>query len=149
MSQSMLPLDPGLVREFIDLAEQHNLVTLDVTYKDFKLKLSRGVEALPVDAHMAAPPVPQPRPAAPERPVGNAVATHSPLAGIFYRAPRPGAAPFVEVGDMVKVGQTLCIIEAMKLMNEITAETAGRVVKILVENAQVVESGQEIILIEP
>ena len=73
----------------------------------------------------------------------------SPMVGTFYRAPAPDADPFVEVGDVVEVGQTVCIIEAMKLMNEIEAETKGRLVEILVENAQPVEFGQKLFLVEP
>ena len=73
----------------------------------------------------------------------------SPMVGTFYRAPAPDADPYVEVGDLVEVGQTVCIIEAMKLMNEIESEHRGRVVKILVENAQPVEFGQKLFLIEP
>ena len=71
------------------------------------------------------------------------------MVGTFYRAPAPDADPFVEVGDLVEVGQTVCIIEAMKLMNEIESDFRGRVVKILVENAQPVEFGQKLFLIEP
>jgi acetyl-CoA carboxylase biotin carboxyl carrier protein len=72
----------------------------------------------------------------------------SPMVGTFYRAPTPDAAPYVEEGHSVRKGQTLCIIEAMKMMNEIEAETAGRVVRILCENAQAVEYGQPLVLIE-
>ncbi|NPA58121.1 MAG: acetyl-CoA carboxylase biotin carboxyl carrier protein [Aquificae bacterium] len=73
----------------------------------------------------------------------------SPLVGTFYRAPSPGAPPFVEEGDMVSKGQVLCIIEALKVMNEIESDVNGRVVKILVENGQPVEYGQELFYIEP
>jgi len=73
----------------------------------------------------------------------------SPMVGTFYRAPAPDADPYVEVGDTIEVGQTLCIVEAMKLMNEIESEIRGKVVKILVENAQPVEFGQKLFLIEP
>ena len=73
----------------------------------------------------------------------------SPMVGTFYRAPAPDADPYIEVGDRVEVGQTVCIVEAMKLMNEIQAEAKGRVVRILVENAQPVEYGQKLFLIEP
>jgi acetyl-CoA carboxylase biotin carboxyl carrier protein len=79
----------------------------------------------------------------------NLVSVTSPMVGTFYRAPAPDADPYVESGDMVEVGQTVCIIEAMKLMNEIESEIRGRVVKILVENAQPVEFGQKLFLIEP
>ena len=79
----------------------------------------------------------------------NAVAITSPMVGTFYRAPAPDADPYVEVGDMVDAGQTVCIVEAMKLMNEIESEARGRIVQILVENAQPVEFGQKLFLIEP
>jgi acetyl-CoA carboxylase biotin carboxyl carrier protein len=79
---------------------------------------------------------------------GNQVAITSPMVGTFYRAPAPDADPYVEVGDQVTVGQTVCIVEAMKLMNEIESEVKGRVVKILVENAQPVEYGQKLFLVE-
>ena len=77
------------------------------------------------------------------------VAITSPMVGTFYRAPAPDADPYVEVGDMVEVGQTVCIVEAMKLMNEIESEVRGRVVQIPVENSHPVEFGQKLFLIEP
>ena len=73
----------------------------------------------------------------------------SPMVGTFYRAPAPDADPYVEVGDMVEIGQTVCIVEAMKLMNEIESEVRGRIVQIPVENAQPVEFGQTLFLVEP
>ncbi len=73
----------------------------------------------------------------------------APLVGVFYRSPAPGASPFVNEGDLVDVGQTLCIIEAMKLMNEIKSDIRGKIKKILVENGQAVEYGQKLFLIEP
>ncbi len=96
----------------------------------------------------AAPSAPVAQPAA-APPVENFAVIASPMVGTFYRAPAPDADPYVEVGDMVEVGQTVCIVEAMKLMNEIESEHRGRVVKILVENAQPVEFGQKLFLIEP
>jgi len=79
----------------------------------------------------------------------NAIAITSPMVGTFYRAPAPDADPYVDVGDMVEMGQTVCIVEAMKLMNEIEAEVRGRIVQILAENAQPVEFGQTLFLVEP
>ncbi len=99
-----------------------------------------GPAAAPPAAATAAPPVP-------EGPKGQVI--KSPLAGVFYRAPRPGSPPFVEQGQQVSPGQALCIIEAMKLMNEIPAEQTCTILKILVENAQVVESGQALFEIAP
>ncbi|MEB3329157.1 MAG: acetyl-CoA carboxylase biotin carboxyl carrier protein [Candidatus Sericytochromatia bacterium] len=120
----------------------------------FKLELAKGPTYAPAPAP-AQPPVPRvaegPSPAAldatPARPAGLVV--RSPMVGTFYRSPSPDAAPFLSVGDVVKPGQTVCIVEAMKLMNEIEAEQAGRVVRILVENAQPVEFGQVLIELEP
>ena len=77
------------------------------------------------------------------------VAITSPMVGTFYRAPAPDADPYIEVGDTIEIGQTVCIVEAMKLMNEIESEIKGRVVQILVENAQAVEFGQKLFLVEP
>lgn len=79
----------------------------------------------------------------------NLVAIRSPIVGTFYRAPAPDAAPYVEVGDIVKPGQVVCIVEAMKLMNEIESDVAGKIVQILVKNEEPVEYNQELFLIEP
>ncbi|HEV2105881.1 MAG TPA: acetyl-CoA carboxylase biotin carboxyl carrier protein [Candidatus Eisenbacteria bacterium] len=92
---------------------------------------------------------PPARDAAAAAPAANHQAIPSPMVGTFYRAPAPDADPYVEVGDIVEVGQTVCIVEAMKLMNEIESEIKGRVVQILVENAQPVEFGQKLFLVEP
>ncbi len=83
-----------------------------------------------------------------ERPK-NVVAITSPIVGTFYRAPAPDAPPYVEVGDIVKPGQVVCIVEAMKLMNEIESEVAGKIIKICVKNEEPVEYGQELFLLEP
>ena len=84
-----------------------------------------------------------------EQSISNLVPIKAPLVGTFYRAPSPDAPPFVDVGDMVKPGQTVCIIEAMKVMNEIKSDISGRIVEILVKNEEPVEYGQELFLIEP
>jgi acetyl-CoA carboxylase biotin carboxyl carrier protein len=80
---------------------------------------------------------------------GNLVPITSPMVGTFYRAPSPSSPPHVEVGDTISVGQTVCIIEAMKLMNDLPAEVSGKVVKILVENGTTVEFGQQLMLVDP
>ena len=92
----------------------------------------------------AAEPVPQPSPTADD----NLIPITSPIVGTFYRAPAPDASPFVEVGDTVEAGQTVCIVEAMKLMNEIEAPSRGRVHAILIENDNPVEYGETIIILE-
>ena len=101
-----------------------------------------------VAAAAAAPaPAAQPAAAAPAEPKIEGTPLTSPMVGTFYRAPSPGAKPFVEVGDTVKKGQTVCIIEAMKLLNEVEAETDGVVKEICVENGQPVEYGQNLLII--
>lgn len=102
----------------------------------------------PAPVAVAAPaPAAQPAAAEPAEPKVEGTPLTSPMVGTFYRAPSPGAKPFVEVGDTVKKGQTVCIIEAMKLLNEVEAETDGVVKEICVENGQPVEYGQNLLII--
>jgi acetyl-CoA carboxylase biotin carboxyl carrier protein len=115
-----------------------------------------GVAPAPAPPRTEDPTLPQPVPSSlPLPPVEQTpeerprVVIKSPMVGTFYRAPAPDAPPYVDVGDIVKVGDVVCIIEAMKLMNEIESDRAGRVVKVLVENAQPVEFGQELFWVEP
>ena len=84
-----------------------------------------------------------------EKPKSNVTAIKSPIVGTFYRAPSPDAPPYVEVGDVIKPGQVVCIVEAMKLLNEIESDVAGRVTQIMVKNEDPVEYNQELILVEP
>ena len=106
----------------------------------------------PVIPMATAPQIPSPAPAAPE-PAGDSTeglfVMKSPIVGTFYSAPAPSAPPFVKVGDTVHVGQVICIIEAMKLMNELESEVAGQIVRTYVENGQPVEYGQSLFAIEP
>ncbi len=145
-----------LARALARVAREEGLAEIDYRNENARIHLVVDTgEAQPVAIPVQAPPAvatrrsPTPAGAAPEPADENLKPVVSPLAGVFYRSPSPGASPFVQVGDRVSVGQTLCIIEAMKLMNEITAEMPGRVAGILVENAAVVESGQKIFLLEP
>jgi acetyl-CoA carboxylase biotin carboxyl carrier protein len=92
---------------------------------------------------------PEGEPVVPARAPSSLVRVEAPMVGTFYRAPEPGAPPYVQVGDIVVAGQTLCILEAMKLMNEIKAEAEGQVQSILVENAEPVEYGQVLFELEP
>jgi acetyl-CoA carboxylase biotin carboxyl carrier protein len=122
-----------------------------------ELEVTAGGRTVRISAHAGAAPAPAvtaavtatPTPAVAAVGTEHLVAIVSPMVGTFYRAPAPDADPYVETGDVVEVGQTVCIIEAMKLMNEIESEVKGRVARILVENAQPVEYGQKLFLIEP
>ncbi|MEV1147326.1 acetyl-CoA carboxylase biotin carboxyl carrier protein, partial [Micromonospora sp. NPDC049799] len=108
--------------------------------------------ATPGSAYPAPPPVvppaPRPAPAVAPEPV-HRLAVRSPIVGTFYRAPEPGAAPFVAVGDVIRPGQVVGIVEAMKLMNEVTADRAGRVVEVLADDGQPVEYDQPLLALEP
>ena len=152
-------MDLRKLKKLIDLVEESGIAEIEVTEGEEKVRITRATAApAPVyaaPAHVAAPaPAPAapaaaaaPAPAAPAaRDLSNA--QKSPMVGTFYRAPGPNAAAFVEVGQQVKVGDTLCIIEAMKLMNEIEAEKSGVVKEILVENGTPVEYGEPLFIIE-
>jgi acetyl-CoA carboxylase biotin carboxyl carrier protein len=142
---------PWSLEELAALAARHGLAELEVEHAGTRVRIVRehppgattGPAATPVPA--APPP---PAPAADVAPA-HLVTVEAPMVGTFYRAPAPEAAPFVSEGDVVKEGQVLCIIEAMKLMNEIEARVSGRVVKVLVENGQPVEYGQALFLVDP
>jgi acetyl-CoA carboxylase biotin carboxyl carrier protein len=136
--------------EVVELAARHNLAELEVESGGTRIRVVR--EHAPAGG--AGPGRPAASPAAGGQParsaeVGTLVTIEAPMVGTFYRAPTPDAQPFVTEGDIVKEGQVLCIIEAMKLMNEIEARTAGRVAQVLVENGQPVEYGQGLFLLEP
>ena len=152
-------MDLRKLKKLIDLVQESGIGEIEITEGEEKVRISRQSAA---PAMMMAPPgmqayYPGPgapgaapampaAPAAPPQPTGHSL--KSPMVGTFYRAPSPGAPPFVEVGQAVSKGQTLCIIEAMKLLNEIESDVAGTVKAILVENGQPVEYGQALFLIE-
>jgi acetyl-CoA carboxylase biotin carboxyl carrier protein len=159
-------MDLRKLKKLIDLVEDSGIAELEVTEGEEKVKIVKGggagkevvvlsptsVPVGPVPTLAASPPAaPVPAAAAPpavETPTsleGHIV--KSPMVGTFYRAGSPGAKPFVEVGDTVKAGQTLCVIEAMKLMNEIEADKDGVIKAIMVENGQPVEYGEPLMLI--
>lgn len=148
-----------LVRELADILDDSGLVELEYATDDVEIRLSKASSQVAAAPMMAAAPqaAPAARPAAapatapaaenaPERAPESAM--KSPMVGTAYLAPEPGADDFVKVGDSVKSGQTLLIIEAMKVMNPITATEAGTVKAILIDNAQPVEFGQPLIVIE-
>jgi acetyl-CoA carboxylase biotin carboxyl carrier protein len=156
------PMDLRKLKTLVDLVSESNISELEITEADGKVRIVKAAAAVAVPLAMpvaaaplvnnttpaataAAAPVPAPTPAA-EAPVGHTV--KSPMVGTFYRASSPGAKPFVEVGMVVKEGDPICIIEAMKIMNEIDADKAGTVTRVLCENGQAVEYGQPLVVIE-
>ena len=150
-------MDLRKLKTLIELVESSGIGELEVQEGEERVRITRAVPAPvyapgimaapPSVAVPAAPPAVEPAaPAAPPPPEGHLV--KSPMVGTFYRAASPGAKPFVEVGDTVQVGDPLCIIEAMKLMNEIESDQAGVVKQILAENGQPVEFGQPLVIIE-
>ena len=130
----------------------HDLAELEIESPDRRVRVVRGYAQASPALHPGAAPAGLQQPEAAGQAVELAPGTmtiDAPMVGTFYRGTSPEAAPFVSEGDTVKEGQTLCIIEAMKLMNEIESKITGRVVKVLVENAQPVEFGQPLFLVEP
>ena len=139
-----------LARKLGALLTELGLSEIDVTVGDVRVRLQRGGTASAPPVVATAPVVASvERPAAAEIESASGVTIEAPMVGTFYRASSPTADPYVSEGDLVKEGQILCIIEAMKLMNEIESKVAGRVVKIFVENAHPVEFGQSLFLIDP
>jgi oxaloacetate decarboxylase alpha subunit len=143
------------LQQLIQLVQRTGIGELEVTAGGRTVRISAGAVSVAAAAPVVtATPAPAASPAGPPK-SGDAAGTEhlvpivSPMVGTFYRAPAPDADPYVEVGDTIAVGQTICIVEAMKLMNEIESEVKGKVVRILVENAQPVEYGQKLLLIEP
>ena len=151
-------IDYDEIRKLVGLLEEKNLSVFELEVEGLKVKIARNSPAAaPVaaaaPAAAAAPGTPETAAAAEARAqaIEAAKGHHlitSPMVGTFYRAPDPTSAPFVDIGDTVKKGQTLCIIEAMKLMNEIESEFDGKLLEILVKNAEHVEYGQPLFRIE-
>lgn len=150
-------MDLRKLKTLIDLVSESGVAELEITEGEDRVRIVNRNGAAPVQVHQpvtVAQPMPVPVPApeaapapAPAAPQQTGTPLTSPMVGTFYRAPSPGAKPFVEVGDTVKKGQTVCIIEAMKLLNEVEAETDGVVKEICVENGQPVEYGQNLLII--
>jgi acetyl-CoA carboxylase biotin carboxyl carrier protein len=136
------------VRELISMMAKGNISELDLTTGDVSIRLRghNGAIATPQSTVVATVP-PQGALALAEEPQGNVVT--SPMIGTFYSAPAPGEGPFVRVGDEVEVGQVIGIIEAMKIMNEITADHSGVIVEVMVQNAQPVEYGSPLLRVVP
>lgn len=148
-------MDLRKLKKLIDLVEESGISELELTEDGEKVRISRNFTSnAPAQQYHYAPPAQYPAapaPAATETAAPVAVeeghAVKSPMVGTFYRSPSPDAKSFVEVGDTVNVGDTLCIIEAMKLLNEIESDKAGVIKKILVDNGQAVEYGEPLFII--
>jgi acetyl-CoA carboxylase biotin carboxyl carrier protein len=159
-------MDFNEIKQILDMMREHDIAEFELERDNVKLRLRKNAAghwaSVPAPAHAQyAPPLPAAPPtsgataesspvlaAADEESLDFAI-VKSPIVGTFYRAPEPSAKPFAEVGDVVRKGQVLCIIEAMKLMNEINAEYDGEIVKCYVENGQPVQYGERLFAIKP
>ncbi|MFC5498686.1 acetyl-CoA carboxylase biotin carboxyl carrier protein [Caenimonas terrae] len=149
-------MDLRKLKTLIDLVSESNVSELEITEAEGKVRIVKGGvatgHAMPAQAYAAplqaagAALAPAAAPAVPQVPAGHTV--KSPMVGTFYRSSSPGAKPFIEVGSQVKEGETICIIEAMKILNEIEADKSGTVTQILCQNGQAVEYGQALVVIE-
>lgn len=154
-------MDIRKIKKLIELVEESGIAELEITEGEESVRIHRGGAATVAPVQYAAAPMAAPAPmapaaapaaaapaaeAAPAEPTGHVV--RSPMVGTFYRSSSPGAKAFVEIGQEVKVGDTLCIVEAMKMMNQIEADKAGKVVEILVDNQEPVEFDQPMFVIE-
>jgi acetyl-CoA carboxylase biotin carboxyl carrier protein len=156
-----MQLDHNQLRELIALLGESDIQELKLEGDDFRLELRRNLPASQPQVVMQAAPaaIPAPAAAAPAMPSaappaapavrGDLVEITAPMVATFYRAPSPGDPAFVELGARINVGQTVCILEAMKLMNELESEVSGEVVEILVENGTPVEFGQVLMRVKP
>ena len=149
-------MDLRKLKTLIDLVSDSNVTELEITEAEGKVRIVKGAtpsgnQVLTQQVLMPAAPTVQAAPLAAPSAIEVAAAGHtvkSPMVGTFYRSSSPGAAPFVQVGDTVKEGDTLCIIEAMKILNEIESDKSGTVKQVLCENGQAVEYGQAMYVIE-
>ena len=150
-------MDIRKVKKLIELLEESDIAEIEIHEGEESVRISRASSVTPPAPIMAAPPAAAPAAAAPAPQAAEAPAAEevisghqilSPMVGTFYRAPTPGAKSFVEEGQQVSAGDTLCIIEAMKILNQIESDKSGTVKKILVENGQPVEFNQPMFIIE-
>ena len=145
-------MDLRKLKKLIDLVQESGIVELEITEGEERVRIVKRAETQREALYAVAPSVPAPVAVLPpaSAPAQDAAEGHvvkSPMVGTFYRSATPGGQPFVQVGDSVEKGQTICIIEAMKLMNEIEADQAGMVKAILAENGQPVEYGEPLLVI--
>ncbi|MFH1478359.1 MAG: acetyl-CoA carboxylase biotin carboxyl carrier protein [Candidatus Omnitrophota bacterium] len=146
------------IKEIINLMNENNLGEIEIEREGTRIRIKKSVsgafEAMSEErggSKIIQTVCPSTAEAAPikEEPSKNLLTIKTPMVGTFYRAPSPDTKPYVEIGSIIEIGQTICIIEAMKLMNEIKSEVKGRIVEVLVENAGPVEYGQILFMVEP
>jgi acetyl-CoA carboxylase biotin carboxyl carrier protein len=160
-------MDFDEIKQILEMMREHDLAEFELERDNFKLRLRKNtgghwLASAPAGGHQTyvpSMPAPGPAPMPPSPPEASVLTSadeemelavvKSPIVGTFYRSSEPGARPYADVGDVVKKGQVLCIIEAMKLMNEINAEIEGEVVKVYVENGQAVQYGERLFAIKP
>jgi acetyl-CoA carboxylase biotin carboxyl carrier protein len=151
-------MDIRKIKKLIELLEESGIAEIEIKEGEEAVRISRmptgalhgmPTYAMPMPAPIAAPAAAAvAAPEAPARPRPNEHVVTAPMVGTFYSAPSPGSKAFVEIGDEVKVGQTLCIIEAMKMMNQIESDKSGRVTSIMAQNGDPVEFGQPLFVVE-
>ena len=153
-------MDIRKVKKLIELLDESGIAEIEITEGDDSVRISRYSQAAPAPAPVPAAPAPapaaaptaaaagNPEAAAPSEPEEDGTAVTSPMVGTFYSAPTPGAPSYVQVGDKVNEGDTLCIIEAMKMMNQVEAEFSGTVKSIRAQNGDPVEYGQTLFVID-
>ncbi|MDD4955856.1 MAG: acetyl-CoA carboxylase biotin carboxyl carrier protein [Candidatus Omnitrophica bacterium] len=134
------------LKDFINFMNENSLCELEIEEEGKRIRLKKFSENQPVIVSQmpSQAPVKEEKPGKKE----GTIEIKSPMVGTFYRAPSPGAKPYIEIGDVIKPGDVVCIVEAMKLMNEIKAEIGGKITEVLVENGQPVEFGQTLFVLE-
>lgn len=151
-------MDLNLIKKLIKFVDSSDITDLEVEQEGFRIKIAkkiRGSHSASHPQYIHAPVISQPSEAPAKKEIGedevkpaNTHEIRSPIVGTFYRAPAPDADPYVQVGDNISVGTVLCIVEAMKLMNEIESDVNGKIIKILAENGKPVEFNQPLFLIQ-
>ena len=147
-------MDIRKIKKLIELLEESNLTEMEIREGEESVRLSRAGPAVaampvsPVHSQPVATPAGAHEPERVEQTIPDGHAVHSPMVGTFFSAPKPGAKPFAEVGSQVQIGDTLCVIEAMKIFNQIEADKAGTVIAVLKENGEPVEYGETLFIID-
>jgi len=148
-----MPMNKKKIEEVIELMEKHGLSEIQIEEEGIKMHLKKGVSGFDNIQHDVmqerSPHPTKEKKAETKQEARNLIEITSPMVGTFYKSPSPDAPAFVEIGSTIKEGDVLCIIEAMKLMNEIKSEVKGKVVDVLVENGEPIEFGQVLFLVEP